>query len=317
MNIIKSLLGLSILVFATSNAFAQDKAADAQTAKTTQAAKTAPTKKTAKKPAVKKTETAAEKAKTAEKKKVEAKAVQQPQQVKPLTAAEIQQMQQEQLKKDPQHPLTAAEMQQRQVELAHRPVSEQENKKLPNKKPVREQGTPDRPLTAAEMQELAKQGKKIPPPAPPATTNSLVSNEDIKKAANDPDAAHFEFVGGESYSYGEIIENDEPTPHDFEFTNTGKKPLIIQEAHGSCGCTVPTFSKEPVLPGKKGVITVKYSSRGRVGPISKEVTITANTNPNPVVLHISGVVKSNPDYKVPPPPPPMPQPASQQGQGGK
>ena len=141
----------------------------------------------------------------------------------------------------------------------------------------------------------------------------LTLSREIKNAAppvpvaKDPDAPHFDFPGGTTFDYGTIKESNEPTPHDFEFVNTGKKPLIIQEAHGSCGCTVPTYSHEPVLPGQKGVITVKYNTRGRVGPINKDVTITANTEPTPVMLHITGTVIANPDFQNPNPVPAVPQ----------
>ena len=304
----KIVLSLCCVILVTSMGHAQT--ADPQSKPAT--AKDAQAKPAKKAAAKKKPDT--DKKKVAEKQQKEVAANPQQQQRHALTNEDVQRMQQEQLQKDPKHPLTAAEMDARRAAMNAQTNTGADGKNKPTvKKPLREEGTPDRPLTAAEVQALNAKGKKIPPPPPPPGPNTLVSNEEIKKAATDPEAAHFEFVGGESYSYGEIIENDEPAPHDFEFINTGKKPLIIQEAHGSCGCTVPTFSKEPVLPGKKGIITVKYSSRGRVGPINKEVTITANTNPNPVVLHISGTVKANPDFTNPPPPPPMPQPASQQG----
>ena len=135
----------------------------------------------------------------------------------------------------------------------------------------------------------------------------LTLSREIKEAAPksvvaaDPDAPHFDFTNGTTFDYGEIMESNDPAAHDFVFVNTGKKPLIISEAHGSCGCTVPTYSKEPVLPGQKGVITVKYSSRGRIEPISKDVSISSNAYPAITMLHISGTVKANPEYNKPNP----------------
>lgn len=77
----------------------------------------------------------------------------------------------------------------------------------------------------------------------------------------------------------------------FKFTNTGAAPLIIQDAKGSCGCTVPTYPKEPIMPGQSAEIKVKYDTQ-RVGPFTKYVTLTSNaTNESSVRLKISGDVK--------------------------
>jgi cytochrome c5 len=156
---------------------------------------------------------------------------------------------------------------------------------------------PGHPPTASDIQDWKKRLNE--------GEDFLTLERGIKTAipvpvqSADPDAPKFDFGGATTYDYGEILESNDPTPHDFKFVNSGKKPLIIQEAHGSCGCTVPTYSKEPVMPGAEGVITVKYSSRGRVGPISKDVTITSNANPSPVFLHITGTVKANPEFATP------------------
>lgn len=76
----------------------------------------------------------------------------------------------------------------------------------------------------------------------------------------------------------------------FEFTNTGKAPLVITNVSSSCGCTVPSWTKEPVAPGEKGKIEVKYDTN-RMGPISKTVQVTSNAKQNPVKsLRIKGEV---------------------------
>jgi hypothetical protein len=62
---------------------------------------------------------------------------------------------------------------------------------------------------------------------------------------------------------------------EFVFTNTGTEPLIISNAQGSCGCTVPTWPKEPIMPGQKSAIKVKYDTN-RVGNFTKYVTLTTN-----------------------------------------
>jgi len=81
----------------------------------------------------------------------------------------------------------------------------------------------------------------------------------------------------------------------FEFKNTGNAPLIISKATGSCGCTVPSWPKEPIAPGAKGEITVKYDTK-RPGPITKSVTITSNAVNDPSkVIRIKGTVGPAPE----------------------
>ena len=88
-----------------------------------------------------------------------------------------------------------------------------------------------------------------------------------------------------------LITEGEVVIHTFKFTNTGNSPLIISEATGSCGCTTPSWSGDPIKPGENGYIEVKFDSDGRVGSNSKTVTITANTIPNKTYLKISANVK--------------------------
>ena len=75
----------------------------------------------------------------------------------------------------------------------------------------------------------------------------------------------------------------------FKFKNTGKTPLIITAVKGSCGCTVPTKPKEPIMPGKTGEIKVKYAT-DRLGRFSKTVTITSNATEARKVVRIKGEV---------------------------
>lgn len=123
----------------------------------------------------------------------------------------------------------------------------------------------------------------LKPPAPPPPPPTPVVNANAGK---------FKFKE-ETHDFGEVPEGP-LAEYDFEFENIGKEPIVIQEAHGSCGCTVPKWPTEPILPGKKGVIHVAYNSAGRPGPISKEVTINSNAQQSPMVLHIRGNVKPKP-----------------------
>lgn len=94
----------------------------------------------------------------------------------------------------------------------------------------------------------------------------------------------------EVHDYGEIKQNGDGTC-EFEFTNTGTEPLMISNAKGSCGCTVPEWPREPIAPGEKGVIKVKYDTK-RVGPIGKSVTIQSNAPTK--TLRIKGEVIAAP-----------------------
>jgi hypothetical protein len=90
-------------------------------------------------------------------------------------------------------------------------------------------------------------------------------------------------------NYGKIAHGADGA-REFEFTNTGTAPLIISAAQGSCGCTVPEYPKEPIMPGAKSVIKVKYDTQ-RTGGFTKYVTLTSNSTDNPSTrLTISGEV---------------------------
>ena len=79
----------------------------------------------------------------------------------------------------------------------------------------------------------------------------------------------------ETIDYGNVAANSDGK-REFVFTNNGNKPLIITNATGSCGCTVPSYSKEPIAPGAKGVIGVKYDTSRAGQPFTKTVTIKGN-----------------------------------------
>ncbi len=89
--------------------------------------------------------------------------------------------------------------------------------------------------------------------------------------------------------YGIINKGADPL-RKFKFTNTGNEPLIIKSAKGSCGCTVPTYPKEPIMPGETGYIEVRYDTQ-RPGAFTKTVTITTNEAVETRMLTIKGEVK--------------------------
>ena len=102
------------------------------------------------------------------------------------------------------------------------------------------------------------------------------------------DGAKIEFET-ETIDYG-TIENNADGNREFKFTNTGNAPLVITNAKGSCGCTVPTWPKEAIAPGESSVIKVHYATN-RTGAFSKSVTLISNAVNAPTkVIHIKGTV---------------------------
>lgn len=93
-----------------------------------------------------------------------------------------------------------------------------------------------------------------------------------------------------SHNFGKIAEEVGSATCEFVFTNTGDSPIIIQNISTSCGCTTPSYTKQPVLPGKTGTIKVSYSTLGRVGSFNKKITVFTNEPSNAYVLTISGEV---------------------------
>ena len=92
------------------------------------------------------------------------------------------------------------------------------------------------------------------------------------------------------YDYGSIKEEDEVALSEFEFTNTGTSPVVIQRVIASCGCTSPTYTREPVLPGKKGKVKVAYSTAYRPGSFLKKVRVYTNVPDTVFVLTLKGNV---------------------------
>ena len=88
------------------------------------------------------------------------------------------------------------------------------------------------------------------------------------------------------HNFGTIKEELGAVTTQFEFTNTGKSPLIIQRVSASCGCTTPSYTREPVLPGKKGTISAKYSTVRRPGTFNKTITVYTNVPDTVYVLTI-------------------------------
>ena len=117
-------------------------------------------------------------------------------------------------------------------------------------------------------------------PQSPAKTNVATTNSSLAEMTFETDVHDFgtiEYAGNGTY--------------EFKFKNTGKEPLIISNAKGSCGCTVPTYPKDvPIKPGESNVIKVTYDTK-RAGNFTKTVTITSNAKTPEKVISIKGVVQ--------------------------
>ncbi len=113
--------------------------------------------------------------------------------------------------------------------------------------------------------------------------------------ADNPNAPEITF-DKEVHDYGTIKQGADGNC-EFKFKNTGKEPLIISNAKGSCGCTVPTYPKEPIMKGQTGVIKVHYDTK-RVGAFTKTVTIDSNGKTATKVLTIKGVVEATEEQPV-------------------
>lgn len=134
--------------------------------------------------------------------------------------------------------------------------------------------TPDNSLKAATKNDATTK------------SNALSTNQSETAAVGPTTQITF---ASPSHDFG-TIKQDTENPHTFTFTNTGSEPLIIENAKGSCGCTVPQYPKEPIAPGATGEIEVVYKPGKQKNKQSKTVTITANTEPRNTTLTISANV---------------------------
>ncbi len=123
--------------------------------------------------------------------------------------------------------------------------------------------------------------------ATPTANASAAAQPEVK-----PDGPLPEFsFASETFDFG-TVSAGQVVEHTFTFTNTGEAPLIIQSASASCGCTVPSYSKDPVPVGGTGEIAVRFDSKGKKGNQAPTVTVTANTYPKVMKLRLKGSVNA-------------------------
>lgn len=131
--------------------------------------------------------------------------------------------------------------------------------------------------------------------------NAQDANKAATTATDSKNQAEFRFddekpdsLKSVEHNFGTIKQGDVST-YEFSFTNIGKEPLVITEAHGSCGCTVPVWPKEPIKKGDKATIKVTFNSAGKLGLQDKTITITSNAKNSPKILHMKGTVEKSAD----------------------
>lgn len=120
---------------------------------------------------------------------------------------------------------------------------------------------------------------------------NVASAEQVAAPSANPNAPVMSFKET-VYDFG-TVKQGEVINHTFTFTNTGKEPLVIENASASCGCTVPEWTKTPIAPGKTGEIKVQFNSTGKYGQQAPMVTIRANTEPNITQVSLKGTVEAN------------------------
>ena len=120
----------------------------------------------------------------------------------------------------------------------------------------------------------------------PASASRNAREEEKMRA----DMPQFAFEN-ERHDFG-ALEQGEKVMYTFTFKNDGPKPLIINHASASCGCTVPSYPTQPIAPGQTGEIEVVFDSSGKSGAFQKTITLKANTYPSLKKLYISGNIQT-------------------------
>lgn len=94
-----------------------------------------------------------------------------------------------------------------------------------------------------------------------------------------------------SHDFGTIKASKGNVSYEYEFTNTGDKPLVIVSVtNGGCGCTRPEFTQEPIAPGKTGKVKITFNPEGRKGEFKREVKVKTNASSKREALRFSGVI---------------------------
>ena len=124
----------------------------------------------------------------------------------------------------------------------------------------------------------------------PATEAPAVQTPDelVKEAQSKPLTTLA--LSESNFEFGKIKKGDH-VEHVYEVTNTGTNPLIISQVKPGCGCTAPDYTKDPILPGQKGKITLKFDSTNFDGLVNKQAEVYANVEKAPIVISFSADIQ--------------------------
>lgn len=120
------------------------------------------------------------------------------------------------------------------------------------------------------------------------TSAFVLAQAEIQKETTEQDGGPIMTFESMDVDYGTIEQHSEPL-RVLKFTNTGDEPLVIKNCKGSCGCTVPIWPKEPIMPGEESEIEIRYATN-RLGKINKTVRITTNEGDTPHIVKVLGDV---------------------------
>jgi hypothetical protein len=121
-----------------------------------------------------------------------------------------------------------------------------------------------------------------------ATADPMATTTEVVQAATTMSVDRME------HDFGDISDNGGNVDTKFVITNTGSNPLLLSEAKGSCGCTVPDYPRDPIQPGESREIFVTFDPAGKEGAQNKTVTIMANTEPATTVINLrSNIIKKS------------------------
>ena len=123
-----------------------------------------------------------------------------------------------------------------------------------------------------------------------ANESPVYKPEDLAKDVKDKPLTNL-VLSESNFNFGKITKG-QIVEHTYEVSNTGKNPLIIAHVRPGCGCTAPDFTKEPILPGKKGKITLKFDSSNFDGMVQKQAEVYANINAVPIMLTFTADIQT-------------------------
>jgi hypothetical protein len=125
----------------------------------------------------------------------------------------------------------------------------------------------------------------------PSTEEAAPANATLASVQPAPAGPSTSVAFSESdFKFGKIKKGDK-VEHVYEVTNTGTNPLVISEVKPACGCTVPDYTKDPILPGQKGKITLKFDSTNFDGQVTKQAEVFANVEKSPIMLTFSADIQ--------------------------